>query len=97
MRAVMSLYILCLSKQTALPAGCDICESPGPLLLAYNPHSYLIFLPIPMITVPRSQDPKKLSKPNSKPFGAYLVIVSSDRSSYSDSVLVKICGTRQFF
>ena len=39
-RAVTSFYILCLCE--ALPAGCDICESPGRLLLAYGPHSYLI-------------------------------------------------------
>ena len=41
--AMMCQFIsppLCLWK--ALAAGCDICDSPGPLLLAYNPHSYLI-------------------------------------------------------
>ena len=41
--AMMCQFIsppLCLWQ--ALAAGCDICDSPGPLLLAYNPHSYLI-------------------------------------------------------
>ena len=42
MRAMMCLYISCVSARRCQLGGCDICDSPGPLLLAYNPHSYLI-------------------------------------------------------
>ena len=59
MRAMMSLYISCVSARLSLPAGCDICESPGPLLLAYNPHSYLICRDVDDHTswIPRSPMP----------------------------------------